>query len=126
MYAPLGQVPCLVVCTVAAAKDLFKTHDAAFSNRPKRLDHKIISGTTYKSLTSAPYGPYWRQVRRVCNSELFSPALHVSHESVRREEIHSMMKVLLEAAQTGDAVNLQSWSTGVTANNITRMLINKR
>lgn len=126
MYLQLGQVPCLVVCTAAAAKDLFKSHDAAFSNRPKRLDHRVISGTTYKSLTSAPYGPYWRQVRRVCNTELFSPAQHASHERFRRQEIHSMMKALLQPSQTGDAVDLQSWSTGVTANNMTRMLINKR
>ena len=122
----LGQVPCLAVCTAAAAKELFKTHDAAFSNRPKRLDHQIIAGTTYKSLTSAPYGPYWRQVRRVCNAELFSPARHASHESVRQDEIHSMMKVLLVASRTGEAIDLQSWATGVTANNMTRMLINKR
>lgn len=117
-----------MVCTAAVAKEVFKAHDATFSDRPKRLDHKIISGTTYKSLTSAPYGPYWRQVRRVCNTELFSPAVHASHELVRKEEIHDMMKVILDQCQIGraTAIDLKSWTTGVTANNMTRMLINKR
>jgi cytochrome P450 len=116
-----------VVCTAAAAKDLFKLHDAAFSDRPKRLDHQVISGTTYKSLTSAPYGPYWRQVRRVCNTELFSPAVHASHENARKEEIHNMMKVILDECKSeGAAIDLKTWTTGVTANNMTRMLINKR
>lgn len=122
----LGQVPCLVVSTAAAAKELFRTHDVIFSYRPKRLDHEIISGKSYKSLTSAPYGPYWRQIRRICNTELFSPAIHASHVSVRSEEIHSMMKVLLAESRTEKAIDLKSWLTGVTANNMTRMLINKR
>ncbi|XP_024359127.1 flavonoid 3'-monooxygenase [Physcomitrium patens] len=126
MYLQLGQVPCLVVSTAAAAKELFRTHDVIFSYRPKRLDHEIISGKSYKSLTSAPYGPYWRQIRRICNTELFSPAIHASHVSVRSEEIHSMMKVLLAESRTEKAIDLKSWLTGVTANNMTRMLINKR
>lgn len=122
-----GQVPCLVVGTAGAAKELFKVHDATFSDRPKRLDHKIISGTTYKSLSSAPYGPYWRQVRRICNTELFCPAVHASHEIVRGEEIQELLKEIVNRCQSGDnAVNLRSWATDATANNMTRMLINKR
>ena len=127
----VGSMPCIVVSTAAAAKELFRTNDAIFCGRPKRLIWTVLGGdsTEYKSLGSAaPDGPYWPQLRKLCRLELFSPKRHASYETVRTEEIHHMMKLLLEMSSNGDStvVNLKGWLYGVTINNMTRMLLNKR
>ena len=71
--------------------------------------------------------PYWLKLRKLCRSELFSPKRHASYETVRTEEIHHMMKLLLEMSCNGETViNLKGWLYGVTVNNMTRMLVNKR
>jgi cytochrome P450 len=116
----------LVVSTAAAAKEVFQKHDATFSSRPKRLVIGIISAGTYRTLPFAPYGPFWRQMRRVANTQLFSPAVHSSHETIRKDEVHHMMRVLLDDSQNGKTVNLKGWLTSVTANNMTMMLTNTR
>jgi len=121
-----GQKPCLVISTAAAAKEVFRKHDASFASRPQMLACDIITGGTYRSLSFAPYGPFWRQLRRVANTQLFSPAVHSSHERVRKGEMHHMMRVLVEDVHSGNTINLKSWLTGVTANNMTMMLTNNR
>ena len=123
-------MPCIVVSTAAAARELFRTNDAIFCGRPTKLIWTILGGgsTEYKSLGSAaPDGPYWPQLRKLCHTELFSPKRQASYETVRIEEIQYMMKLLLEKSCNGDTgINLKVWLYGVTANNMTRMLVNKR
>ena len=126
----VGSMPCIVVSTAAAARELFRTNDAIFCGRPQKLIWTILGGgsTEYKSLGSAaPDGPYWPQLRKLCRTELFSHKRHASYETVRTEEIHHMMKLLLEMSCNGETViNLKGWLYGVTVNNMTRMLVNKR
>jgi hypothetical protein len=118
-----------VVSTAAVAKELCQTNDAVFSSRPSQsLANTTLSfgSTEHKSLTAAPYGPYWRQLRRFCTTELFSATRHASYERVRIEEIQNMMQALLEESRKGDAIDLKSWLYGANANNMTRMFIKKR
>lgn len=121
-----GQKPCLVVWTAAAAKEIFRKHDATFASRPSMLIFYILTGGRYRNLGFAPYGPFWRRFRRIANTQLFSPAVHASHEPIREREIHSMLRVLLEDSYKGKPINIKSWLTSVTANNMTMMLTNKR
>lgn len=122
-----GEKGCLVVSTAGAAKELFKSHDATFSSRPRRLVLDVLTAGSYRSLPVAPYGHYWRQLRRLANTQLFSPATHASHEGIRNGELHNMMKLLVEeAANSGTPIDLRHWLTGVTSNNMTMMLTNNR
>ena len=117
------------VSTADVAKELCQTNDVVFSSRPThKLANIILSfgSTEQKSLAAAPYGPYWRQLRRFCTTELFSATRHASYERVRAEEIQNMMQSLLEESKKGDAIDLKSWLYSVNANNMTRMLIKKR
>ena len=123
----VGSQPCIVVSTAAVAKELFQLNDAVFSSRPRRLFLTVFLGTAeYKNLVGAPYGPHWRQLRKLCNMELFSPRRQASYQKMRTEEIHNMMRILLENSQSGKASNLKLWLYGATVNIMTRMLVNKR
>lgn len=106
------------------AKELFRTNDTVFASRPLRLAGKIYSGG--KNVATTPYGPYWRELRKVFATELFSNRRHASHQKGRTEEIHYMMKLLLQSSKQDPDVNLKTWLYGVASNNMTRMLVNKR
>lgn len=67
----LGGVPFLIVSSVEAAKQVLKTHDVAFANRPPMHAATTI---TYNctDIAFAPYGDYWRSLRKICTLELLS------------------------------------------------------
>nr|AHI15940.1 flavonoid 3'-hydroxylase [Pohlia nutans] len=127
MYLRLGSVPCVVISSSEVAKEVLQVKGASFAGRPKRYGPAVIAGTSdFKNISLAPPGPYWRQLRKSCTHELFSPSRLASYEGARTDEIRIMLKELLIDSKKGDAVDVRGWLTGVTANNITRMLIKKR
>ncbi|GJT37361.1 cytochrome P450 81E8-like protein [Tanacetum coccineum] len=49
----------------------------------------------YTSMIVAPYGPYWRKLRRITTMELFSITRLNTYSDVRRDEMQSLIKTLL-------------------------------
>ncbi|KAM7272033.1 hypothetical protein ACFE04_031247 [Oxalis oulophora] len=95
-YGPLmllhfGNVPILVVSSADAAREILKTHDITFANRPKSVTSKKLL-YDYKDLASAPYGEYWRQMRRMCVLHLLSSKRVQSFRQVREEETKVMIE----------------------------------
>ncbi|CAN6556611.1 unnamed protein product [Malus baccata var. baccata] len=71
MLLHFGSVPVLVVSSAEAAREIMKTHDLTFSNRPKStIVEKLLYN--YNDVSSAPYGEYWRQVKSICVLNLLS------------------------------------------------------
>ncbi|CAL9030840.1 unnamed protein product [Prunus brigantina] len=59
MLLHFGSVPALVVSSAEAAREILKTHDLTFSDRPKStIFEKLLYN--YKDVSTAPYGEYWR------------------------------------------------------------------
>ncbi|KAI3863316.1 hypothetical protein MKX03_008271 [Papaver bracteatum] len=86
MYLQLGQVPTLVVSSAKLAQEILKTHDHVFSNRPQIIGAQYLSfGCT--DITFSRYGPYWRQARKICVTELLSPKRVNSFHLIRNEEV---------------------------------------
>ena len=67
----LGSVLCVVASSPEMAKEFLKTHETSFSNRPKS---SAVDFLTYGSadFAYAPYGPYWKFMKKLCMSELLS------------------------------------------------------
>ncbi|KAJ4725253.1 Cytochrome P450 [Melia azedarach] len=72
MYLQLGEVTTIVVSSPEYAKEVTTTHDLIFASRPHVPAAKILS-YNYTDIAFAPYGPYWRQLRKICVMELLSP-----------------------------------------------------
>lgn len=117
-----------MISTAAVAKEFYKTNDAYFTSRPKRLSWTVWHNNDedYKDLALTSNMPYWRRLRRFLNAEMFSPGRHASHQGTRAEEIQYMVKILLEDSKKGGAVDLKAWLYGVTCNTMTRMVTGKR
>lgn len=103
MHLKLGQVSTVVVSSSDVARQVMKTHDAAFASRPQLVAVKIMSYNC-TDIAFAPYGDYWRQLRKICTLELLSTKRVQSFHSMRHEE---MLKLAHSAAsRAGTAVNL--------------------
>lgn len=95
MMLHLGNVPFLVVSSADAAREILKTHDAIFSNRPK----SSVANGIYecKDVAFSPYGEYWKQVKGICVNQLLSHRRVQSFRNVREEEVSLMIEKIRES-----------------------------
>ncbi|CAJ1932866.1 unnamed protein product [Sphenostylis stenocarpa] len=103
MHLQLGEVFTVVVSSAECAKEVMKTHDLVFASRPLILASKII-GYDATNISFAPYGNYWRQLRKICTAELLTPKRLNSFKPIREEELSSLIKMI--ASENGSAFNL--------------------
>ncbi|KAK3199944.1 hypothetical protein Dsin_023359 [Dipteronia sinensis] len=117
MHLQLGESSIIVVSSAEIAEEVLKTHGTIFANRPSLVSTKI---TTYdfKNIASAPYGNYWRQLRKICTAELLSTSRVKSFRSIREEETSNLIKTIY-SNEGGLPVNLSekifALTYGITA-----------
>ncbi|XP_022132547.1 cytochrome P450 CYP736A12-like [Momordica charantia] len=113
MHMKLGLVPTIIVSSPSAAELFLKTHDLVFASRPLSEASKQMN-YCQKNLVFAPYGSYWRNMRKMCTLELLSSRKINSFKSMRKRELALLIDHLREAADNGVAVNLSSKVTSLT------------
>ncbi|KAL3378282.1 hypothetical protein AABB24_004287 [Solanum stoloniferum] len=93
MHLQLGEVSAVIVSSPQVAKEVLKTHDLIFANRPQLLSVQILSNNC-PTLSFSPYGANWRQLRKVCVLELLSAKRVQSFESIREEEVENLIEAI--------------------------------
>eukprot|EP01018_Ginkgo_biloba_P005219 Gb_05137 [translate_table: standard] len=123
MYLHLGSIRTVVVSSPEMAKEFLKTHDAIFASRPTAfLAGKYLS-YDFKDVGLAPYGPYWRHMKKLCTLELLSPKRIDSFRSVREEEVSLLLHSLWqESAHGTKSVNFTKKLTSLTSSIMCRMI----
>jgi hypothetical protein len=106
------------------AREVFKTHDLVFSGRPalyvaKKLSYECVN------LSFAPYGEYWREVRKIVILELLSPKRVQMFQSVRDEEIGLMIDSIAHTSNKG-LVNLSEVTVSLANNVLCRCAFGKK
>ncbi|KAG6471379.1 cytochrome P450 81Q32-like [Zingiber officinale] len=88
-----GYRPVLLVSSPTAAEECFTVHDVAFANRPRILAGKIL-GYNFTSVAWAPYGPLWRDLRRIISVHLLSSGSLRASSDARTGEIRTLVRTL--------------------------------
>ncbi|XP_062116101.1 cytochrome P450 71A9-like [Humulus lupulus] len=118
MFLQLGCIPTLVVSSAEVAKEIFKTHDIIFSGRPVLYAAKKI-GYNGSAVAFAPYGDYWREMRKIVILELLGQKRVRAFQAVREEEVRTFINTITSTATSLNSgiVNL-SELTLTLANNV--------
>ncbi|CAN4085135.1 unnamed protein product [Withania somnifera] len=123
MQLRFGSFPVVVGSNVEVAKIFLKSMDINFVDRPKMAAGKYTA-YNYSDISWAPYGPYWRQARRICVMELFSPKRIDSYGYIRAEELHSLLHNLNRLS--GKPILLKDYLKTLSLNIISRMVLGKK
>ncbi|CAI9093289.1 OLC1v1028758C1 [Oldenlandia corymbosa var. corymbosa] len=107
----LGQVHTVVISSPKLAELVLKAHDHVMANRPQLISAQYLSFGC-SDVTFSPYGPYWRQARKICVTELLSPKRVSSFQLIRNEEVNRMLA----------AVSAQSGGGGGSETDVSEML----
>ncbi|MBA0808189.1 hypothetical protein Gohar_023946 [Gossypium harknessii] len=130
-YGPIlllqfGTRKVLIVSSASAAEECFTKNDIIFANRPQMLAGKHLN-YNYSTIGLAPYGDYWRNLKRLTTVELFSTSRLAMFASIRQEEVQLLLKELFLASTRKPAkVELSSKLMDLVFNIILRMIAGKR
>ncbi|XP_061365239.1 cytochrome P450 93A3-like [Gastrolobium bilobum] len=125
VYLLFGSKPCVLVSSPEIARQCLKTHETCFLNRPKRTNVDYI---TYGSsdFVLAPYGPYWRFMKKLCMTELLGGRILHQHLPIRSEETKLFLKSMMKKAELREEVNVGKELSMLANNIITRMALRRR
>ncbi|GLT26370.1 hypothetical protein SLA2020_014420 [Shorea laevis] len=103
MHLQLGEISSIVVSSPEIAREVLITNGIIFAQRPHMVVPSII---TYNSrdIALAPYGSYWRHLRKICTVELLTTKRVQSFRSIREEEVSALVKAI--ASNEGSPINL--------------------
>ncbi|ONK54922.1 uncharacterized protein A4U43_UnF9680 [Asparagus officinalis] len=103
MRLKLGPQNLVVISSPSAAQEVTKSKDLSFASRPEVLATKIAAYNS-SNISFCPYGPYWRQVRKIAVIELLSNNRVKSFFSLMREESMNLVQEI--STKTRDPINL--------------------
>ncbi|KAL6978837.1 hypothetical protein U1Q18_020505 [Sarracenia purpurea var. burkii] len=115
----LGSQPALVVSAWEFVKECFTVNDAVFVSRPMMAVGKYM-GYDHAVFALAPYGAYWRDVRKIVTLELLSSRRLEKLSHVRVAEVD------LKNDDLPTEVAMNDWFEHLTMNIIVMMLAGKR
>ncbi|MQM08713.1 hypothetical protein Taro_041571 [Colocasia esculenta] len=125
----LGANPSLVISSQEAARECFTTYDKDFASRPRTAAGKYLA-YDHSAIILAPYGPTWRELRKVATVEVLSPARLEKLRHVRATEVDIRMSELHQLCEDGGGrpkvVDMGPLFMDTTFNIAVRMVVGKR
>ncbi|CAI0476653.1 unnamed protein product [Linum tenue] len=122
MSLKLGQVTTIVASSPAVAKEILQKHDHALSDRyvilaARPLDHHQFG------MSWLPVESKWRNLRKVCNSYIFTTQKLDSNQELRREKIEELLEgIRRNYCEGGKAVDVGEAVFRTTLNALSRTI----
>ncbi|MFS7938998.1 putative cytochrome P450 [Helianthus anomalus] len=123
----LGVNRVLVVSNSEMAKECFTSNDRVFASRPKAMVSELM-GYNYANFGLAPYGPYWRHIRRIIVLEMASHRHLQMVEHIRVSEVNSSLIDIYKTWVTNKGssetvmVDMKQWFGNLVTNIVVRMM----
>lgn len=120
----LGSHLCVVASSPELARELLKTYELTFSSRKH---NSAIDYLTYSSsFAFAPYGPYWKFIKKLSTVELLGSRTIGQFLPIRTKELHHLVKFLHDKSLDGESVNITDELLKLTNNIISQMMLSIR
>ncbi|KAH7660907.1 Cytochrome P450 E-class group I protein [Dioscorea alata] len=122
----LGSQRTLVISSWDVAKECFTINDKAFSSRPITTATKYICYNG-AMIGFAPYGSYWRSIRKIATTELLSNTRLDKLKHVMLAEIDTCIKDLHTLCDNNNnRVDMKKWFGDLNFNIVLQMVVGKR
>ncbi|XP_062116098.1 cytochrome P450 71A9-like [Humulus lupulus] len=127
MFLQLGCIPTLVVSSAEVAKEIFKTQDIIFSGRPVLYAANKL-GYNGSTVSFAPYGDYWREMRKIVILELLGQKRVRAFQAVREKEVRTLINTITATATSSSSgiVNLSELTFTLTNNVVCGVAFGKK
>ncbi|KAF3556523.1 hypothetical protein F2Q69_00015769 [Brassica cretica] len=121
----IGSQTMVVISSAKLTKELLKTQDVNFANRPQHRGHEFI---TYgrSDMAMNHYTPYYREMRKMGMNHLFSPTRVATFKHVREEEARTMMVKVEKAAERAEPVDISELMLTFTNSVVCRQAFGKK
>ncbi|XP_047312393.1 cytochrome P450 81Q32-like [Impatiens glandulifera] len=118
----LGNRLAVIVSSPSAVEECFTKNDIILANRPNFIAGKFV-GYNYTSVSVAPYGDHWRNLRRLITVEILSTTRLNSSLSIRQDQVKHLLRDLYQvSSSTFAAVNMRSRLSELSFNIIMSMI----
>ncbi|XVF49778.1 hypothetical protein PTKIN_Ptkin04bG0042200 [Pterospermum kingtungense] len=125
MFFQLGRHPTVVVSSAEIVREIVKNHDAVSSDRYITTPaNALLYGCN--DVAFAPYGEYWRQLKKICVVELLTHRRVQSFQFVRDEEVELVIDKISRASVKGESINLTEMLMAFTNNVVSRCAIGRK
>ncbi|KAL0417245.1 UNVERIFIED_CONTAM: cytochrome [Sesamum latifolium] len=122
MLLDFGTVPTLVVSSADAAREIMKTNDLIFADRPQSsVSRRLLYDS--KDLAVAPYGEYWRLLKSICVLQVLSNKRVQSFHSIREEETALLVNKIRNSTSP---VNLSEMFAELTSDVVCRSAFGRK
>jgi len=123
MQIQIGEVPTVIISSPDAAKEVLKTQEINFAERPALLVSEIMLYNG-QGMSFAKFGDHWKLMRKACIWGLFSATRKLSFRSIREEEVSNLISSIRSKA--GSPINLRELLLDLSNEIITRTSIGKK
>ncbi|XVE94978.1 hypothetical protein REPUB_Repub02eG0056800 [Reevesia pubescens] len=126
LYLRIGCMRLLVISSPSAVEECLIKNDIIFANRPRTMAGDLLPDN-YLAFVWTPYGPLWRNLRRVGVVEIFSSNSVQKFSSIREDEVAKFIRRLFDvsAANGTQKVDLKYLFYLLTMNVMLRVVSGK-
>ncbi|XP_047312008.1 cytochrome P450 81Q32-like [Impatiens glandulifera] len=118
----LGNRLAVIVSSPSAVEECFTKNDIVLANRPSFIVGEYLS-YNYTTMSDAPYGDHWRNLRRLMTVEIMSTSRLNRFLPIRQDEVKHLLRGLYQVSSTNfAAVNMRSRLTELPYNIIMSMI----
>ncbi|WCJ42037.1 cytochrome P450 family 71 subfamily B polypeptide 7 [Euphorbia peplus] len=112
MHLQLGELTNIIISSPQVAKQVLKTHDLNFAQRPHISSVKFFS-YDFQDMTFSPYGDHSKQLRKIVTMELLATKRVESFRSIREEETSRLVEQI-SSSERGSGINFTKMITSLT------------
>lgn len=105
MTLKLGQITTIIISSADAAKEVLLTNDTLTSNRTVPDALSVLNHDQY-SLSFMRVSPRWRDLRKICNNQLFANKTLDASQALRRRKLQDLLNDIKKCSEVGGAVDI--------------------